>query len=61
MITKQKIEEREEVRRRECRARQYLLRKQAEKRWRKEVRRRIMLEATAAVIAWLVAVIVFWM
>jgi len=60
-MAKQKIEEREEVGKRECRARQYILRKQAEKRWKKEVRRRIMLEVTAVVIAWLVAVIVFWL
>ena len=60
-MEKQKIEEREEVGKRECRARQYILRKQAEKRWKKEVRRRIMLEVTAVVIAWLVAVIVFWL
>jgi len=60
-MAKQKIEEREEVGKRECRARQYILRKQAKKRWKKEVRRRIMLEVTAVVIAWLVAVIVFWL
>jgi len=60
-MTTYEVSEREEVGKRECRARQYVLRKEAEKRWRKEVCRRIMLEVTAVVIAWLVAVIVFWL